>query len=110
MRTKPGTGIEEYDALPGPSLLKRTLGLQNLHHTYYLGPNEIPDPYNPHRLDAASIDRKSKTNDQEIVVRLVHPSHAFRMVPDAGTDEYAREQSLTDEIEATVGKCGSQLV
>lgn len=32
IRTKPGTGVEEYDSLPGPSLLKRTLGLQNKHY------------------------------------------------------------------------------
>jgi len=33
IRTTEGTGVEEYDDLDGPSLLKKTLGLQNKHHS-----------------------------------------------------------------------------
>jgi hypothetical protein len=33
IRTTNGTGVEEYDDLEGPSLLKKTLGLQNKHHS-----------------------------------------------------------------------------
>jgi hypothetical protein len=33
IRTNNGTGVEEYDDLEGPSLLKKTLGLQNKHHS-----------------------------------------------------------------------------
>lgn len=104
MRTRPGTGVEEYDDLPGPTLLKRTLGLQNLHHSQFIGPNDILDVYNPAVLNELP-QRDSKANKSAINVRFVHPSTAFRIVPDTGSTE-----AIVDEIEDTVQGHGSELV
>ncbi|KAF2480407.1 fungal-specific transcription factor domain-containing protein, partial [Neohortaea acidophila] len=110
-KTIPGTGVEEYDTLPGPSLLKRTLGLQNLHHSQYIGRHEVPDPYGaPYAASSDGAKRAKKSDDLEIVVRPVHPSHAFRIIPDPTTEGYSEQRGWIDDIEAAVYPHGNHLV
>lgn len=107
---RPGTGVEEYDTLPGPSLLKRTLGLQNSHHSEYVGANAIPDVYGGQRLDRFDEhgDDHSKTDTEYI--RFVHPSAAFRIIPDICTAGYDQERSDIVAIEETAAGHGPELV
>lgn len=110
LNLKPGTGVEEYDTLPGPSLLKHTLGLQNRHHSEYIGLNAIPDVYGGQVLDPsdyATTDTKNALHDD---VRFVHPHHAFRLLQDSQTEGYDQERSDVDEIEATASGHGPDLV
>lgn len=110
--TKPGTGVEEeeYDALQGPSLLKRTLGLQNRHHTEYVGPNAIPDVYGAHKADSENGLGHEQSQATSDFVRFVHPSAAFRIIPDTETIGYDKERADIDEIEATAQGHGIELV
>lgn len=108
--TRPGTGVEEYDALEGPTLLKRTLGLQNLHHSQYIGANDAVDVYWQSMRFASDRNTPSKPTQPAVKVRLVHPLHAFRIVPDAGTAGHDRETAVLDAIERAVCGNGPELV
>jgi hypothetical protein len=89
--TIPGTGVEEYDALPeGSTLLKRTLGLQNSHHSQYLS---INNPLNVYNVGGNSIPESPVRSAGPIQVRFVHPIHAFRILPDAETVGHSLESS-----------------
>lgn len=101
---KPGTGVEEYDTLPGPSLLKHTLGLQNKHHSEYVAPNTVPDVYGD--IDGRSEDHGTAQQ----TIRFVHPRHAFRIIPDSQTEGCAKEESAADDIEATAQPHGPDMV
>lgn len=106
--TTPGTGVEEYDTLPeGTTLLKRTLGLQNLHHSEYLGVN---NPLNVYGLGSTINLDPGIQSDGSIQVRFVHPLHAFRIVPDVDTSGHSQETSVRDAIEQAVQGHGSDLV
>ena len=106
--TIPGTGVEEYDALPeGSTLLKRTLGLQNSHHSQYLG---INNPLNVYNVGGNSIPETLVRSAGPIQVRFVHPIHAFRILPDAETVGHSLESSILDSIERAVEGHGPDLV
>lgn len=106
--TTSGTGIEEYDTLPeGTTLLKRTLGLQNLHHSQYLGVN---NPLNVYGLGSTSDCDPEVQSEASIQVRFVHPLHAFRIIPDVDTSAYSLESSVRDAIEQAVHGHGPDLV
>lgn len=107
---KPGTGVEEYDTFPGPSLLKRTLGLQNRHHSEYVGLNAIPDVYGGQILEHLEHNNSDAQSSYHDDVRLVHPNHAFRLLLDSQTEGYDQERSDVDEIEATASGHGPDLV
>jgi hypothetical protein len=106
--TIPGTGVEEYDTLPeGTTLLKRTLGLQNLHHSQYLGVN---NPLNVYGLGTTSSSEHDPQSEASIQVRFVHPLHAFRIIPDVDTSAYSLESSVRDALEQAVHGHGPDLV
>ena len=106
--TTPGTGVEEYDTLPeGTTLLKRTLGLQNLHHSQYLGVN---NPLNVYGLGSTGSSDSGVQSETSIQVRFVHPLHAFRIIPDVDTAAYSLETSVRDAIEQAVHGHGPDLV
>lgn len=107
---KPGTGVEEYDTLPGPSLLKRTLGLQNRHHSEYVGPNAIPDVYSGHAGDVRDGTVHDGNKASADYVRFVHPLAAFRIIPDISTSGYDQERTDIEEIESTAQGHGAELV
>ncbi|RDL29711.1 Uncharacterized protein BP5553_10691 [Venustampulla echinocandica] len=108
IQTTSGTGVEEYDDMEGPSLLKRTLGLQNKYHSQYvgatrgiepslLGPLEIGKNHVVHLTDGRTLRRVSSAN-------------AFLLLPDNGTQGYADELEDVDAIEAIVKPHGHALV
>lgn len=109
LTTRPGTGVEEYDTLTGPTLLKRTLGLQNLHHSRYIGANDKLDVYSAGVSDGVSED-STVSASQNVKVRFVHPLHAFEILPDAGTTGYETDRTVIDEIERAVRGHGPELV
>lgn len=107
IRTTGGTGVEEYDDLEGPSLLKKTLGLQNKHHSQYVGATRgieptILGPLKPGENDIVQLDG--------CTLRRVSSTEAFLMLPDAGTQSYADELNDLDAIEAIVKPHGRALV
>ena len=85
-------------------------GLQNLHHSQYLGPNSVPDVHNviSGLITAPTYQQKSRA--RRVDVRFVDQSHAFRIIPDDSTAAHDQESQLIDDIEATVEPYGKELV
>lgn len=108
-RTTSGVGIEEYDDLEGPTLLKRTLGLQNLHHSRYIALNDLPE------LHARALSPETASKGQAHpsrleTIRFVDQDVAFRIIPDQGTEDHETHCARIDEIEETVSTYGPDLV
>jgi hypothetical protein len=107
IRTINGTGVEEYDDLEGPSLLKKTLGLQNKHHSQYVGATR--------GIESSLLGQLSDTGRRDIqldgaMLRRVSSNEAFLLLPDPGTQGYEDELDDLDKIEAIVKPHGKALV
>ncbi|TVY82360.1 Transcriptional activator protein DAL81 [Lachnellula suecica] len=107
IRTTNGTGVEEYDDLEGPSLLKKTLGLQNKHHSQYVGATR--------GLEPAFLGQLSSSGTEEVqliggALRRVSSTEAFLLLPDPGTQGYEEELDDLDAIEAIIRPHGKALV
>jgi hypothetical protein len=72
----------------------------------YSGANDVLDIYPP----AQQLDSIDSIEAAAVKVRLVHPQHAFRIIPDGSTPGYEEETTATDEIEACVEGRGAALV
>lgn len=107
IRTTNGTGVEEYDDLEGPSLLKRTLGLQNKNHSQYVGATRGLEPA---LLGQNSTNGKNEVQLTQGTLRRVSSTDAFVLIPDPGTQGYADELDDLDAIEAVVRPHGKSLV
>jgi hypothetical protein len=107
IRTNNGTGVEEYDDLEGPSLLKKTLGLQNKHHSQYVGATRGLEPALLGQLAS------SRTDEVQLIggaLRRVSLTEAFLLLPDLGTQGYEDELDGLDAIEAIIRPHGKALV
>jgi len=107
IRTNNGTGVEEYDDLEGPSLLKKTLGLQNKHHSQYVGATRGLEPA------LLGQQASSRTNEVQLnggALRRVGSTEAFLLLPDPGTQGYKDELDDLDAIEAIISPHGKALV
>lgn len=109
IRTTSGSGVEEYDDLEGPSLLKKTLGLQNKHYSQYVGATRGIEPS---LLGSIAIG----TSETDVVqladstLRRVSSTEAFLLFPDPGTQGYSDELEDLDAIEGIVEPHGKALV
>lgn len=107
IRTNNGTGVEEYDDLEGPSLLKKTLGLRNQHHSQYVGATRGLEPS---LLGDLAVSGKSEVQIHGGILRRVSSTEAFVLLPDPGTQGYADELDDLDAIEEIVKPHGKALV
>jgi hypothetical protein len=107
IRTTNGSGVEEYDDLEGPSLLKRTLGLQNKNHSQYVGATRGLEPA---LLGELSVSARSEVNLTHGSLRRVSSTEAFLLLPDPGTQGYEDELDDLDAIEAIIKPHGKALV
>jgi hypothetical protein len=107
IRTNNGSGVEEYDDLDGPSLLKRTLGLQNKNHSQYVGATRGLEP---NLLGKLSVSERSEVQNTYGSLRRVSSTEAFLLLPDPGTQGYEDELDDLDAIEAVVRPHGKALV
>lgn len=106
IRTTKGTGVEEYDDLEGPSLLKKTLGLQNKHHSQYLGATRGLEP----ALLGQGVNDRNEVQLQYGTLRRISSADAFLLMPDPGTQGYEDELDDLDAIEDVVKPHGKALV
>lgn len=110
--------VRDYADLRGPSLLKRTLGLQNHRHSALLGPTSIYEPrllpFDPSRTEdiplLTTIPVSSSSSSSPVSLRKVSPSATFLLTADAGTRNHARELSDLDAVEAAVAPHGRSLI
>ncbi|KAI5207822.1 hypothetical protein E4T39_01765 [Aureobasidium subglaciale] len=107
LRTNVGTGVEEYDELPGESLLKKTLGLQNKHHALFVG---LTEPFSFPRFSIALGSSQKSTQGGVVTIRKVDDFNAFTIHEDQGTIGYDTEQSRVDAIQRLVEPHGQALI
>ena len=100
------TSVEDYADLKGPTLLKRTLGLQRRHHGLYLGSSGRFEPLLTAKGQAGANFKM--LND----ISLRHVSHkdTFVLHPDSGTEMYEDEIEDLDAIETIVAPHGRALI
>ncbi|KAG9804434.1 hypothetical protein KCU77_g22766, partial [Aureobasidium melanogenum] len=106
-RTDVGTGVEEYDDLPGDSLLKKTLGLQNKHHAHFVG---LTEPFSFPRFSISLGSSQKSTQGGAVKIRKVDDFNAFTIHEDQGTIGYDTEQSRVDAIQQLVEPYGPALI
>ena len=107
IRTNNGTGVEEYDDLEEPSLLKKTLGLQNTHHSQYVGATRGLEP------DLLGQHSGTEHNEVQLIhgsLRRVSSTEAFLLLPDPDTQGYSDELDDLDAIEGIIKPHGKLLV
>lgn len=107
IRTTNGTGVEEYDDLDGPSLLKKTLGLQNKHHSHYIGATTSLEPALLGETSLSGADEVQLTNS---ALRRVSSYDAFTVLPDPATQGYCDELDDLDAIEGIIKPHGKPLI
>ncbi|RDW77115.1 hypothetical protein BP6252_05168 [Coleophoma cylindrospora] len=107
IRTTNGTGVEEYDDLDGPSLLKKTLGLQNKHHSRYVGATSSLEPALLGETGLPGVDEIQLTGS---TLRRVSSKEAFTLLPDPETQGYSDELDDLDAIESIVKPHGKSLI
>jgi hypothetical protein len=107
IRTTNGTGVEEYDDLEGPSLLKKTLGLQNKHHSQRVGATRALEPG---LLGPLSVTGNSEVAIMHGSLRRVCSTEAFLLLPDPDTQGYSEELDDLDAIESIIKPHGKSLV
>jgi hypothetical protein len=107
-RTNVGTSVEgEYDELPGESLLKQTLGLQNKHHAYFVG---LTEPFSFPRFSISRGSSQKTTQGGLVTIRKVDDFNAFTVREDQGTIGYDTELSRVDAIQHLVEPYGQALI
>jgi Fungal specific transcription factor domain len=99
--------VDDYANLKGPSLLKKTLGLQNHRHSHYLGTTTEFEPY---LINLSPFDRKDEFNIGRGTLRRVSTQATFLMNPDSQTQNHADEIADLDAIEGIVAPHGQALI
>ncbi|KAI9798288.1 MAG: Fungal specific transcription factor [Piccolia ochrophora] len=99
--------VKDYAKLRGPSLLKKTLGLQNHRHARYIGPSSDLEPL---IINNASFDRKGEYALASGILRSVSDDETFLMQDDRETQKYVEESSDLDLIEGIVAPHGFALI
>ncbi|TAQ89493.1 hypothetical protein B7494_g2157 [Chlorociboria aeruginascens] len=107
IRTSTGTGVEEYDDLEEGTLLRKTLGLQNKHHSQYVGSTRGIEPA---LLGELSGNMKAEFQLSQGTLRRVNSREAFILTADPETQGYTDELEDLDSIESIVRPHGKPLV
>ena len=99
--------IDDYANLKGPSLLKKTLGLQNRQHSRYIGSSS---EYEACLLDLYLCDEKGEILLGNSRLRRVSEAETFQMCPDEITQRHEEEVADLDAIELIVSPHGRALI
>ncbi len=99
--------VKDYADLRGPSLLKKTLGLQNHRHSSLVGPTSV---YEPHLLGLPAFRPGEDITVGPKALRKVSTTETFVLEPDTGTRNHDQETDDLDAIEAVVSPHGPQLI
>ena len=100
------SAVEDYANLKGPTLLKRTLGLQRRHHGLYIGSSG--------RFDRFLITKGQSVPNPQVLngmsFRHVSDNDMFVLQPDSGTEMYEDESEDLEAIESIVAPHGRALI
>ena len=99
--------VTDYAHLRGPSLLKKTLGLQNHRHSSLIGSTSV---YEPRLLGLPAFRPGEDIPVGPLALRKVSATETFVLEPDTGTRNHDQEMNDLDAIEALVAPHGRQLI
>lgn len=99
--------IDDYANLKGPSLLKKTLGLQHHRHSKFLGSTSV---FEQSLLQAANADENYEIPLGPSSIRKVNESSSFLLQPDVGTQNRDEEIMDLDAVETLVAPHGQALI
>ncbi|KAM0331678.1 hypothetical protein ACHAQA_003357 [Verticillium albo-atrum] len=91
----------------GPTLLKRTLGLQNDRYSQYIGPTT---DFEPSLINLSPFDPHDESLLSRGTLRKVSEDETFLMLPDINTPGYEHTLEDVEEVEAAVRPHGKKLV
>ncbi|KAH8593361.1 fungal-specific transcription factor domain-containing protein [Bisporella sp. PMI_857] len=99
--------IEEMANIGGPTMLKRTLGLQSDRYSQYIGPTT---DFEPSLIDLSSFDPQDESLLSRGTLRKVCDVDTFLMLPDYNTPGHEHILEDADAIEAIVAPHGLALI
>ncbi|KAI1341286.1 fungal-specific transcription factor domain-containing protein [Xylariaceae sp. FL0016] len=105
--TASGSLIEEMANIGGPTLLKRTLGLQGDRFSQYIGPTT---DFEPSLINLSPFDPQDESLLARGTLRKVSDVDTFLMLPDYTTPGHEHASTDVDEIEAIVAPNGRKLI
>lgn len=91
----------------GPTMLKRTLGLQSDRYSQYIGPTT---DFEPSLINLSSFDPHDESLLARGTLRRVSDNDTFLMLPDSHTPGYEHVLEDSDAIEAIVAPHGRGLI
>jgi hypothetical protein len=99
--------IEEMANFGGPTLLKRTLGLQQDRFSQYIGPTT---DFEPSLINLSPFDPQDESLLARGTLRKVSDNDTFLLLPDYSTPGYENQLDNVDEIERLVAPHGRKLI
>ncbi|KAF4635970.1 hypothetical protein G7Y89_g2125 [Cudoniella acicularis] len=99
--------VEDMANIGGPTLLKRTLGLQNDRYSQYIGPTT---DFEPSLIDLSPFDPQDESLLSRGTLRKVSDVDTFLMLPDYNTPGYEHAVEDADAIENIVAPHGPALL
>ncbi|KAH6678138.1 fungal-specific transcription factor domain-containing protein, partial [Halenospora varia] len=99
--------IEDMANIGGPTLLKRTLGLQNDRYSQYIGPTT---DFEPSLIDLSPFDPQDESLLSRGTLRKVSDVDTFLMLPDYNTPGHEHQIDDVDAIENIVAPHGPALL
>lgn len=91
----------------GPTMLKRTLGLQSDRFSQYIGPTT---DFEPSLINLSSFNPQDESLLSRGTLRKVSDDETFLMLPDYNTPGYEHLAQDLDDIEAVVAPHGCRLI
>jgi len=99
--------IEDMANIGGPTLLKRTLGLQNDRYSQYIGPTT---DFEPSLIDLSPFDPQDESLLSRGTLRKVSDVDTFLMLPDHSTPGHEHQIEDADAIEKIIAPHGPALL
>ncbi|KAK7935513.1 nitrogen regulatory protein otam [Apiospora marii] len=99
--------IEDMANFGGPTLLKRTLGLQHDRYSQYIGPTT---DFEPSLINLSPFDPQDESLLARGTLRKVSENDTFLMLPDHTTSGHEHQIEDVDEIERLVAPNGRKLI
>ncbi|KAK4166402.1 fungal-specific transcription factor domain-containing protein [Cladorrhinum sp. PSN259] len=99
--------IEDMANFGGPTMLKRTLGLQADRYSQYIGPTT---DFEPSLINLSSFDPQDESLLARGTLRRVSNNDTFLLLPDYNTPGYEHILDDVDEVEGTVAPHGRKLI
>ena len=99
--------LEDMANVGGPTMLKRTLGLQEDRYSQYIGPTT---DFEPSLINLSSFDPHDESLLSRGTLRRVGDNDTFLMLPDYNTPGHEHVTQDLDAIEAVVAPHGRKLI